>query len=144
MPASSCLTSAEVSRSPSRVTSMRKSSSASVPNPEGALPPTVAITCGRGGRPALQAAGIRTTTPACSNWGMSLRKRNASWGDQRSGWKISPASTICLSQAQRSAARWTGSSSERSRSLFATPAYSRSAWPRGWCWALPWIESRLV
>ena len=94
--------------SPSSVTSMRKSSSASLPSPAGALPPTVAVTCGRGGRPARQVAGMRTTTPARSSSGTSPRKRNASCGDQRSGWKISPASTICLSQAQRSAARWTG------------------------------------
>ena len=142
--ARSSFISAAVSGSPSRVTSMRKSSSASLPSPDGALPPTVAVTCGRDGRLALQVAGMRTTTPARSSSGTSPRKRRASCGVQRSGWKISPASTISLSQAQRSAARCTGSSSERSRSLLAAPAYSRSAWPSGRCWALPCADSRVV
>ena len=65
-PARIAFTSPAVSGSPSSVTSMRKSSSASVPSPEGALPPTVAVTCGRDGRPARQVAGMRTTTPARS------------------------------------------------------------------------------
>ena len=56
--------------SPSSVTSMRKSSSASSAE-AGRAPcaPTVAVTCGRGGRPALQVAGMRTTTPARSSSG---------------------------------------------------------------------------
>ena len=50
--------------SPSSVMSTAKSSSASSPSLEGARVPTVAVTCGRAGRPARQVAGMRTTTPA--------------------------------------------------------------------------------
>ncbi len=57
---------------------------------------------------------MRTTTPALSSSGTLARKRDASRGLQRSGWKISPASTIGFSQAQCSAARCTGSSSDSS------------------------------
>ena len=53
---------------------MRKSSSASLPSPDGVLPPTLADTCGRGGRLARHVAGIRTTTPALSSCGTSLKK----------------------------------------------------------------------
>ena len=78
--ASSCLISAAESVSPSSVTSMRKSSSASSPSCDGALPPTVAFTCGRAGRFMRQLAGIRTTTPALSSAGTSLRNCSACCG----------------------------------------------------------------
>ena len=84
-PASSSAISAPSSRSPSSVTSIWKSSSASVPSPAGALPPTVALTCGRGGRLARHAPGTRTTTPAASSRGRSVSRWNASAGVQRSG-----------------------------------------------------------
>ena len=41
----------------------------SMPSCEGALPPIVALTCGRGGRFIPPVAGIRTTTPALSRTG---------------------------------------------------------------------------
>ena len=68
----------------------------------------------------------------------------ASRGVQRSGWKISPASTIAFSHAQRSAARCTGSSSESRRVLLAAPAYSRRAWPSGRCCGVAWAERPCV
>jgi hypothetical protein len=79
------LISAADSVSPSSVTSMRKSSSASRPNREGAPPPTVAFTCARAGRLMRQVAGIRTTTPAASSAGASFRNCSACGGVQRSG-----------------------------------------------------------
>ena len=88
---------------------------------------------GPGGRPAFHPAGTRTTMPACSSEWTSRSRARASGGVHRSGWKISPASTIAFSHAQLSVARWTGSSSESSRALLAAPAYSRSAWPSGRC-----------
>ena len=51
-----------------------------MPSPEGAFPPTVAVTFGRAGRLARHVAGIRTTTPALSSCGTSWRKRKASLG----------------------------------------------------------------
>ena len=78
-------TSAGVSVSPSSVTSMRKSSSASWPTPDSNLPPTLAVTCGRGGRLDCQVAGIRTTTPALSSCGTSRRSCMASDGFHRKG-----------------------------------------------------------
>lgn len=38
-----------------------------------ALPPTVTLTCGRGGRPERQAPAVRTTMPAASSCGTSVR-----------------------------------------------------------------------
>ena len=61
VPARIAFTSARDSFSPSRVTSTLKSSSASVPSADGGRVPTVAVTCGRGGRPARHAVGTRTT-----------------------------------------------------------------------------------
>ena len=90
--------SAAVKRSPSSVTSIWKSSSASVPSPAGGCPPTVAVTCGRCGRLPRHVPGTRTTTPADSSRGTSVRSWNASVDVHRSGWKISPASTIVFSQ----------------------------------------------
>ena len=69
---------------------MRKSSTPSRPRADGLRLPTVAVTCGRAGRLARQVAGMRTTTPAVSSSGRLWRKRDASAGPQRSGWKISP------------------------------------------------------
>ena len=43
-----------------------------VPSPDGGLPPTVAVTCGRDGRLARQAFGTRTMTPAASRRGTSV------------------------------------------------------------------------
>ena len=40
--------------------------------PDGGLSPTVAVTCGRGGRLARQPAGTRTMTPAVSRRGISV------------------------------------------------------------------------
>ena len=136
--------SAAVSVSPSSVTSILKSSSASCPNPDGGLLPTVPVTRGRGGRFPRHTAGIRTTTPAASSSGTSLRSCSASSGDHRKGWKISPASTIAFSHGHASAARCTGRSSERRRSLLDAPAYSRNACPSGRCCALACAESRVV
>lgn len=87
------------------------------------------------GRCDAQAAGIRTRTPACSNAGTSLRNRRASWGGPPQGVENIPPSTICRSQGQCSAARWTGSSKESRRSFLAAPEYAFRAWPRGRCWA---------
>ena len=120
--ASKRLISAFVSASPSSVTSMQKSSSASSPSCAGALAPTVAFTCARAGRFIRQFAGIRTTTPAASSAGTSLRNCSASCGPQRNGWKTSRASTMALSHWQRSAARWTGISSDSRRARFVAPA----------------------
>ena len=142
--ASNSLISSAVKVSPSSVTSMRKSRSASLPKPDGVLPPTLPVTCGRGGRFDRQFAGIRTTTPALSNWGTSLRSCKALLGCQRNGWKISPASTMAFSHGQLSAARCTGRSRDNRRPLLAAPAYSRIAWPRGRCCALAWAERRVV
>ncbi len=136
--------SAAVSVSPSSVTSIRKSSSASLPMPAGALLPTLPVTRGRGGRLPRHAAGMRTTTPAVSRWGTSRRSWSASRGVQRSGWKISPASTISLSQGHVSEARCTGTSRESRRCLLAAPAYSWSACPSGKCCALACAERRVV
>ena len=55
-------------------------------NKLGYTPPTDAVTCGRAGRPPRHAAGMRTTMPAASRAGTSPSMRNASSGDQRSGW----------------------------------------------------------
>ena len=92
----------------------RKSSNPSSPTAEGARAPTVPS-------PAGAAAGWRATLPACARprrrFPVRRRwpaKRDASRGVQRSGWKISPASTIGRSQAHVSAARCTGSSSDSS------------------------------
>ena len=136
--------SAAVNGSPSSVTSMRKSSSASCPMPAGALPPSLAVTCGRGGRLARHNAGIRTTTPALSSCAASLKSCMASWGVHRSGWKISPASTMVFSHGQISDARCTGTSRDSRRSLLAAPAYSRRACPSGRCWALACADNRVV
>ena len=69
---------------------------------------------GAAGRLARHVAGMRTTTPALSR-SAALRKQACGLrGVQRSGWKISPASTIGRSQAHVSAARCTGSSSDSS------------------------------
>ena len=76
---------------------------------------------------ARQPAGIRTTTPALSNCGTSLSSCSASLGLQRSGWKISPASTMVFSHGHPSAAFCTGISSDNKRPLLAAPEYSRSA-----------------
>ena len=142
--ASNSLISAFVNVSPSSVTSMRKSRSASWPRRDGMLAPTLAVTCGRSGRFPRQFAGIRTTTPALSSCGTSLRSCKASLGCQRNGWKISPPSIMAFSQGRVSAARCTGRSRDNKRRLLAAPAYSRSAWPSGRCWALPWVERRVV
>ena len=56
-----------------------------------------------------QLAGIRTTTPAFPSAGTSFRNCRACCGLQRSGWKMSPASTMAFNQGQFSAARWTAS-----------------------------------
>jgi len=144
VPASSVVISCSLRRSPSSVISTEKSSNLSSPSLEGARAPTVAVTCGRAGRLARHVAGMRTTTPAlCSSAALASR-RAASCGVQRSGWKISPASTIGRSQAHVSAARCTGISSESSLPRFAEPAYSRSAWPSGTCCALACVESCVV
>ncbi len=55
---------------------MWKSSSASWPSPDGALPPTGAVTRGRGGRLARHVAGMRTTTPRSPVAG---RRAGAEW-----------------------------------------------------------------
>ena len=144
MPSSSEVISAGVNGSPSSVTSTRKSSSVSRPMPPVGFVPTVAVTVGRGGRPVFQVAGTRTTTPACSIAWRSRRKARASRGVQRSGWKISPWSTIAFSHAQCSAARWTGRSSDSRRVLLAAPAYSRRAWPSGRCCGVPCAERPCV
>jgi hypothetical protein len=65
--ASRFLISTADSLSPSRVTSIRKSSNALSPSCAGALPPTVALTCGRAGRFMRQFAGIRTNAPSDRN-----------------------------------------------------------------------------
>lgn len=83
--ARSRLISAAERLSPSSVTSMRKSSSASSPKCDGACPPTVAFTCGRAGRFIRQLAGIRTATPALSIAGTSFRNCSACCGLQRNG-----------------------------------------------------------
>ena len=108
---------------------------ASSPRSDGAFAPTVAVTFGRAGRLARQAAGMRTTTPACSSSGVLASRSAASRARQRNGWKISPLSIIGLNQAHVSAARCTGASSDRSLSRLSAPAYSRSAWPSGTCCA---------
>ena len=105
VPASRAFTSAAVSGSPSKLTCMLKSNSASVPNSDGVFAPTMPVTFGRGGRFARHVAGMRTTTPACSRVCTSRSKHTASAGDQRSGWKISPASTISFNQAHSWEAR---------------------------------------
>ena len=134
--ANSALISADVSFSPSSVTSIWKSRSALWPSPEGALPPTVPVTRGRGGRLPLHAAGMRTTTPAASSCGTSRKTCRASAGVHRSGWKISPASTMAFSHGHVSEARCTGTSRDKRRCLFAAPAYSLRACPSGRCCAL--------
>ena len=53
---------------------------------EGGLVPILALTSGRAGRPACQLPGIRTTMPAVSSFGTSVRNCKASDGIQRSGW----------------------------------------------------------
>ena len=105
-------------RSPSSVTSMWKSSSASA-DPEGRL-------CRRpcaDPRPrrtvAPPAAGMRTTTPALSSCGTSRKSCMASAGVQRSGWKISPSSTMAFSHEQDAARAARGRSDKR-----------RPCWPR--------------
>ena len=111
---------------------------------EGARPPTVAVTCGRGGRLARQPAGMRTTTPA--------RFQIGGAGQQAQGLARAPAQRVedlaaidhRRSQSQASAARCTGSSRESSWSRFAAPPYSRSAWPSGTCCTRAWAESRVV
>jgi len=57
--------------SPSRLTPILKSSSASVPSPTAACPHG-GRDCGRGGRFARQAVGTRTMTPAASRRGVSV------------------------------------------------------------------------
>ena len=84
---------------------------------------------------------MRTTRPACSSASTSLSSRIASLAVQRSGWKISPESTISLSHSQFSLARLTGSSSLRSSPLAPAPAYSRSAAPSGAWRNAPWAAS---
>ena len=83
--ASSFLTSAADSVSPSSVISTRKSSSASRPSSPGGLPPTVAGDLRCAGRPMRHDAGMRTITPAVSSAGTSLRNCRACCGLQRNG-----------------------------------------------------------
>ena len=66
---------------------MRKSSNPSRPTEDGGRAPTVAVTCGRGGRFARQEAGMRTTTPAPSRSGTLERKHEASRGLPAQGMK---------------------------------------------------------
>ena len=115
-PASSSLISAALSRSPSSVTSMLKSSSASLPSSEGGRAPTLALTSGRAGRPACQVPGARTTMPAASSLRhvgeeAGRRRPASSAADDRS--RRRPPSS--RSQPHCSAARCTGISSESSR-----------------------------
>lgn len=56
-------------------------------------------------------------------------------------WMSDP---LTFSQAQVSAARWTGASSASSLSRLFAPAYSRHPWPSGTCWARAWALSRVV
>ena len=84
---------------------MRKSSSASRPSSPGALPPTVAVTFGRAGRPMRHDAGMRTITPA------ALERRHVL--EELQGLLRAPAQRVIdraggdhsFSQATRSAAR---------------------------------------
>ena len=78
--------SAGVSRCPSSVTSTEKSSIASTPRPPGGLVPTETVTSGRPGRRAFHQSGTRTTIPAASSTGISLRNRYASAAVQASEW----------------------------------------------------------
>jgi hypothetical protein len=113
--ASNCSISPSVNASPSSTTSIWKSSRASWPTFDGALPPILAITRGRAGRFPLHAAGMRTTTPALSSRGTSRNICIASPAVQRSGWKISPASIMLFNHGQSPPARCTGSSSDSRR-----------------------------
>ena len=133
-----------LSASPSSVTSIRKSSSASCPIPAGDLPPTMPVTRGRGGRLPRHAAGMRTTTPAASSSGTSLKSCMASAGVQRSGW-------IDLAGIDHARATTGNSPKPAARAAAETagdpcwraPEYSRRAWPSGRCWALACAESRV-
>ena len=119
-----------VNVSPSSVTSMRKSSSASWPTPDSNLPPTLAVTCGRGGRFARQVAGIRTTTPALSSCGTSRRSCMAS--RRLPPQRVENLARIDHGLQPRAAsdARCTGRSSDSRRSLLAAPAYSPQSLPQ--------------
>ena len=103
-----------------------------MPSPEASCSPTVAVTCGpRRPVPAPGAGHAHHDARRLEPRDVAAGARRPRAGVQRSGWKISPASTIALSHAHVSAARWTGSSSDSRRSRFASPAYSRRAWPSG-------------
>jgi hypothetical protein len=75
-----------VSTSPSNVTATEKSSSPLSPSVDGAVLPTVAVTRGRGGRPAAQPAGMRKMMPAASRSAAEPSRLAAFAGLQRSGW----------------------------------------------------------
>ena len=100
--ASSCSISAAVSGSPSRLTPIWKSSSASMPRPDGGLPPTVAVTCGRGGRFARQRVGTRTMTPAAlearahRSAAETPRRASTAAGDRSRPPRPSPSATGTL------------------------------------------------
>ena len=142
--ASNCLISAAERLSPSSVTSIRKLSSASSPNRDGALSPIVAFTCGRAGRFMRQLAGIRTTTPALFERGNVLKKLQCLLRAPAQRVKNFAASIMVFSQGQFSPARWTGISNDRRRSRFFAPAYSCRAFPSGRCCAFAAAESRVV
>ena len=71
---------------PSRVSATSKSTSASIPNVEGGLPPTDTDTCGRRRVGPLHQSGTRTTMPACSYTGTSRRNAYACAAVHDSGW----------------------------------------------------------
>ena len=143
--ASSRLISAAVSVSPSSVTSMRKSSSASSPSCDGALPPTVAFTCGRAGRFIRQLAGMRTTTPAASSAAASFSNCTACCGRPAQrvidlagvDHRLQPAALLggALHRHQQR---------QQALAIACAPAYSCSALPSGRCCALACAESRVV
>ena len=98
--------------------------------------PALALASRRSLRPRGDWAGRRTRWPASSrrrppgsSASASERSRTASPGIQRSGWKISPVSTISFNQTQRSLARLTGSSSFRRIGVEIFAAAHRGASP---------------
>ena len=85
-PRAAAAISAAVSGSPSSVTSIWKSSSASAPSPTAACRRPSRSPAAAAGGSRRHVPGTRTTTPAASSAGRSVSSWNASRGVQRSGW----------------------------------------------------------
>ena len=114
-----------------------KSRSASAPRPDSRLPPTVAVTCGRGGRIRTPGGGNSNDDSGSLKAGSISQELTSLRG--RPAQRMIDLSRVdhVFSHGQFSAARWTGRSNESSRDLFAGlhirsrrgPAAHAEAWP---------------